>query len=115
MTVPLTLAAGQQTIRLTFTGSRQNLDWFEHRRRHGPDRPAGPTPQTIPFGPGNLVPGRVQAENFDKSGIGTANAAYSDTTTANQGNAYRTTEPVDIEYIAGISPTTSATSAPANG
>ena len=96
--VTLALDAGQQTIRLTFTGARQNIDWFEI----GAAPVVGPTPQTTPFGPGNLVPGRVQAENFDKSGTGTANAAYYDTTTANQGNAYRTTEPVDIEYIAGI-------------
>ena len=61
-----------------------------------------PTFQTTPYGPGNNVPGRVQAENFDKSGTGAANAAYSDTTLANEGGAYRTTEPVDIEYTAGI-------------
>ncbi len=107
VTVPLALGAGQQTIRLTFTGARQNLDWFEigagtvTTPTPTPIIP-GPTPQTVPFGPGNLVPGRVQAENFDKNGVGAANAAYSDTTSANQGNAYRTTEPVDIEYIAGI-------------
>ena len=29
VTVPLALDAGQQTIRLTFNGARQNFDWFE--------------------------------------------------------------------------------------
>ena len=38
---------------------------------------------------------------FGSPGTGTA-AAYSDTTLANEGGAYRPSEPVDIEYTAGI-------------
>jgi phosphatidylserine/phosphatidylglycerophosphate/cardiolipin synthase-like enzyme len=40
------------------------------------------------------LPGTIQAENFDKGGIG---VAYNDTTSSNQGGQYRTTEAVDIE------------------
>jgi phosphatidylserine/phosphatidylglycerophosphate/cardiolipin synthase-like enzyme len=40
------------------------------------------------------LPGTIQAENFDKGGSG---VAYNDTTSANQGGQYRTTEAVDIE------------------
>jgi hypothetical protein len=36
------------------------------------------------------------------SGSGAANAAYSDTTAINEGGAYRTNEPVDIEYTSSI-------------
>ena len=39
------------------------------------------------------VPGNIEAENFDKGGEG---VAYHDTTTANQGGEYRTSEGVDI-------------------
>ena len=60
------------------------------------------TPQTTPYGPDNTIPGRIEAENFDTSGTGAANASYSDTTLANEGGAYRTSESVDIEYTAGI-------------
>lgn len=59
-------------------------------------------PQTTPYGPGNTIPGRIEAENFDTNGIGVADASYSDTTLANEGGAYRTSESVDIEYTAGI-------------
>ena len=55
-----------------------------------------PLPQTS-FGNGGApwpVPGRIQAENFDTGGPG---IAYSDTTTANQGESYRMDEEVDIE------------------
>ncbi len=98
---PLTLTPGRHVVTLAFEGvERLNLDWLSLS--------AGPAPeptvttgasllQTVPFGPGNTVPGRVQAENFDRSG---ADAAYYDTTTANEGRAYRTSEPVDIEYTA---------------
>lgn len=48
-----------------------------------------------PFGgTARAVPGTIQAEDFDTGGEG---CAYSDTTTANQGNAYRTSEAVDIQ------------------
>ena len=50
VTVPLALGAGQQTIRLAFTGARQNIDWFEIGAGHDPGH-AGPTPQTTPYRP----------------------------------------------------------------
>lgn len=40
------------------------------------------------------IPGKIQAENYDLGGQG---VAFNETTTANQGNAYRTTEAVDVE------------------
>ncbi len=43
----------------------------------------------------------VIPQPFGSPGTGTA-AAYSDTTLANEGGAYRPSEPVDIEYTAGI-------------
>ena len=43
------------------------------------------------------LPATIQAENYDKGGEG---VAYHDTTAANQGGAYRTTEAVDVEPIA---------------
>ena len=39
VTVPLALDAGAQTIRLTFSGPRQNLDWFEIGAGTGLPRP----------------------------------------------------------------------------
>ena len=54
-----------------------------------------PTVTTSPYGPGNVIPGRVQVENYDRGG---QNVAYFDTTLANEGGAYRPSESVDIEY-----------------
>lgn len=48
--------------------------------------PYGGTPQTIP--------GIIEAEKYDLGGQG---IAYNETTTANQGGAFRTTEAVDVE------------------
>jgi len=99
---PLSLPAGRSVVTLAFEGvSRVNLDWL--KLTAGPvtttttTTTAAPEFQTVPYGPGNNIPGRVQAENFDNSGTG---PAYSDTTVVNEGGAYRNT-PVDIEYMAG--------------
>ncbi|HOT94988.1 MAG TPA: carbohydrate-binding protein, partial [Methanoregulaceae archaeon] len=54
-----------------------------------------PTVTSSPYGPGNVIPGRVQAEDYDRGG---QNVAYYDTTLANEGGAYRPSESVDIEY-----------------
>ena len=48
--------------------------------------PYGGTPQ--------VIPGVVEAEKYDLGGQG---VAYNETTTANQGGAFRTTESVDVE------------------
>jgi hypothetical protein len=114
---PVTIAAGDHRVTLAFEGiNRVNLDWL-NLSAGGTQTPTptatatatptgtvapSTTPQTTPFGPGNSIPGRVQAENFDRSGAGAANAAYFDTTALNEGGAYRPTEPVDIEYNAVI-------------
>jgi uncharacterized protein YegP (UPF0339 family) len=100
----LTIPAGRHVVTLAFEGiNRVNLDWLSLTAGPAPT-PTTPvttavTPQTTPFGPGNFIPGRVQAENFDRNGAG---PAYSDTTLANEGGAYRPTESVDLEYDAGI-------------
>ena len=96
---PICLPEGRHIVRLSFDDDQRiNLDWLNFVAGPAPQ----PTPITTPYGPGNIIPGRVQAENFDKSGSGAANAAYYDTTAANEGGSYRTSEPVDIEYTAGI-------------
>ena len=95
---PLTITPGRHVVTLAFEGvTRLNLDWLSLSAGPAPTPTSATLLQTVPFGPGNTVPGRVQAENFDRSG---ADAAYSDATTANEGRAYRTSEPVDIEYTA---------------
>ncbi len=103
---PITIPEGRHTVTLSFEGiNRINLDWLNLVAGTVPTTttPAPVvTPQTTPYGPGNNIPGRVQAENFDKSGTGAANAAYFDTTLVNEGGSYRVSEPVDIEYTAGI-------------
>ncbi len=44
------------------------------------------------------IPGKIEAENFDKPGTGLANKSYNDNDSENQGKAnYRTNEGVDIE------------------
>lgn len=47
-----------------------------------------------------IIPGIIQAENYDSGG---QSIAYSDNDTANQGGAYRTSEGVDITTVAGTS------------
>jgi|GEM_PF-1035951 len=104
-TTPIPLTAGRHVLKLSFEGiSRMNLDWLSLAAGTVPVTTTTPTTttvvpefQTVPYGPGNNIPGRVQAENFDNSGTG---PAYADTTAVNEGGAYRNT-PVDIEYMAG--------------
>lgn len=96
----LTIPAGRHVVTLAFEGiNRINLDWLSLTARPSPTETTTPAGGTVPFGPGNTIPGRVQAENFDASGSA---PAYMDTTSANEGGAYRPSEPVDIEYDAGI-------------
>ncbi len=61
-----------------------------------------PTPsvtQTPYLGETIAIPGRFEAENYDKGGQG---VSYSDTETANRGGEYRTTEGVDIETTTDV-------------
>lgn len=65
------------------------VDWVRVYQRNAP-LAQGPHP-----GPSRPnLPARIQAENFDTGGQG---VGYLDSTTANQGGAYRTGELVDIE------------------
>ena len=111
VTVPLALGAGTQTIRLTFSGPRQNLDWFEigtgtivTTTTVVPTTPQAGG-QTAYNGP-HALPGTVQAEDFDNGG---QNVAYYDSTVENKAKtnniayADRGNEYVDAETGNGIS------------
>ncbi len=114
VTVPLALSAGTQTIRLTFSGPRQNLDWFEIGAITGTTTTTAVTTtttttqsggQTAYNGP-HALPGTVQAEDFDNGG---QNVAYYDSTVENKAKtnniayAGRGNEYVDAETGNGIS------------
>ncbi len=117
VTVPLALDAGAQTIRLTFNGARQNLDWFEIGTGTAPSQTVTVAPtvtgsvtpqpggQAAYHGP-HVLPGTVQAEDFD---IGGQNVAYWDSTVENKAKtnnaayADRGNEYVDAETVGGIS------------
>jgi DNA-binding beta-propeller fold protein YncE len=59
--------------------------------------PGVPTPAPTPTGPYRtlVIPGRIEAEDYDLGGEG---VAYHDTTPGNAGGAYRNDD-VDIEYV----------------
>ena len=91
----VTLAAGPQSMRLVFdsavgSGAVGNVDAIQLTST------ALPPPPTAFGGSAARLPGRVEAENFDTGGDGTA---YHDTTSGNSGGAYRSTD-VDIESCA---------------
>jgi hypothetical protein len=94
----ITLAAGPQVWRVVFDnpsagGIIGNLNYL--RLTTG----STPPPALAPFGGTPVsLPGTIQAENFDEGGTG---VAYSDTTAANQGGQYRTTN-VDIETVSDV-------------
>lgn len=94
----VSLSAGSQVWRLVFDsagpgGAVGNLNYI--RLTTGGGTPVGPTPYG---GIAAALPGIIQAENFDDGGTG---VAYSDTTAANQGGQYRTTN-VDVETTADV-------------
>jgi len=83
------LRAGARRLRLAFdsngsTGGVANVNWLELTR------PTGSSPY---LGTAVILPGTIEAENFDEGG---ASVAYFDTTPGNRGGAYRQTD-VDIE------------------
>ena len=106
---PLDLSAGRHVVTIAFEGvGRINLDWMSFVAGAVPTAtptqvptttvtttvPTGtltvqPTVTSSPYGPGNVIPGRVQAEDYDRGG---QNVAYYDTTLANEGGAYRPSE-----------------------
>jgi subtilisin family serine protease len=87
VTVPLTLDAGAQTIRLMFDSAGFNVAAVAFA-------PAGGSGSGLaPFGgSARALPGVVAAADFDAGGEG---IAYHDTTSGNTGGAYRSTD-VDI-------------------
>jgi subtilisin family serine protease len=94
-TVPL--AAGPHVLRLVFdtngtTGWFGNVNWLRWTVPNGNPPPGPPTP--TPFGgTAAVIPGLIEAENFDDGGEG---VAYHDSTPGNSGGQYRQTD-VDIE------------------
>lgn len=90
--VPIALTAGTHTLRLTFSGDGQNLDWLEFGA--GGDSTPTPTPTTGPYRP-LTIPGRIETEDYNPGGEG---VAYHDTTRGNAGGAYRKDD-VDIEQF----------------
>jgi hypothetical protein len=57
-----------------------------------------PTPQTPFFGTNSVLPGTIQAENYDFGGEG---VAFHDTSASNQGGAGSRNDAVDIQSISG--------------
>ncbi|HYE98027.1 MAG TPA: carbohydrate-binding protein [Planctomycetota bacterium] len=90
----VSLSAGTQILRVVFeaagsSGSVGNLNWV---------RVVAPASTQAPYGGTAVVlPGTVQAENFDTGG---QNVAYYDATSDNRGGQYRPSEAVDIEACA---------------
>jgi subtilisin family serine protease len=83
------LAAGPQTWRIVMSangpsGGVGNLDFVSV---------TAASPPTAYHGAAAVLPGRLEAEDFDRGPAGTA---YSDTSAGNSGGAYRTTD-VDVE------------------
>ncbi len=95
VTVPIMLTAGKHTLRLTFSGDGQNLNWLDFAAEGATPTPT-PVPTTGPYKP-LVIPGRIEAEDYNLGGEG---IAYHDTTRGNSGGIYRRDD-VDIENIAG--------------
>jgi hypothetical protein len=87
VTLPVTLGAGTQLMTLQFDTGRMNL---EYTNVTSTSSSTGSSPYS---GTPLVLPGTIEAENFDNGGEG---VAYHDTTPGNSGGAYRGTD-VDIE------------------
>ncbi len=97
VSLPVTLPAGTHTLKLTFQGDGQNIDWiaFAAVATPTPTPPRVNPPSMMP----GTIPGMIQAEDFNSGGEG---VGYYDTTAGNSGGAYRQQEDVDIETGNGI-------------
>ena len=91
LTVPVTLNAGQQVMRLQVDAGSFNIDYFDIQPV-SPPPPPPPSGQTPFGGTPWALPGLIEAENYDVGGQG---VAYNDTTSGNAGNLYRNDD-VDI-------------------
>ncbi len=92
------LSAGPQIWRFVIDSAGTvvgNINYFRVSSGGG----GGPVTSTPYGGTPAPVPGTIQAENFDEGGAG---VAYSDTSVANQGGKYRTSDGVDIETTSDV-------------
>jgi endoglucanase Acf2 len=92
---PVTLAEGEQVIRVVIEAGDVNINYYEFTLG-GTTNPPPPPPPTnsVPFnGTPASIPGTIEVEDFDNGGEG---VAYHDADPANVGGIYRTTEGVDI-------------------
>ncbi len=94
----VTLSAGKHVLRLTTTGYH-NLCCMKFSASGTTPIPSTSTTTaapsvTVTAGAGAAIPGLIEAENYNTGGEG---VAYHDTTSTNEGGAYRTSEGVDIE------------------
>ncbi|MBO9699741.1 MAG: carbohydrate-binding protein [Sporocytophaga sp.] len=83
------LAAGLQTMKIVMDSAEFNLNYVEFKKTS-----SSPTVSSPYKGSPALIPGKIEAENFDLGGL---NIAYYDDTKDNKGGQYRTDEYVDIE------------------
>jgi len=96
----VTLAAGTQSMRVTFDSGAVNVNWFAVSSSSTTSSSSGSTSGSTtagassPFaGVATVIPGWVQAEDFDSGG---QSVAYYDNSPGNAGGVYRSTD-VDIQ------------------
>ena len=121
------LTAGTHVLRLAFDGNVAyeigNVESLQIRSTSTPTPTPTPTPIPTPTpaptstespfsGSPISLPGVIQADNFDTGGEG---IAYHDTTSGNQGAAYRINESVDIEVTSDVTPPGQTASSPGVG
>ncbi len=94
-TATLSLPAGTSSLKLRFVGDGQNLDNVVFTPVAVTTTPT--TIATTASPTGKTIPGTLEAEDYNTGGEG---VAYHDTTSTNQGGAYRS-DGVDIEAISG--------------
>ena len=83
------LTAGVQIMRIVMDSAEFNLNWVEFKKVSTP-----PVTESTPFhGTPAIIPGRIEAEDYDLGGL---NVAYYDDTPDNKGGQYRD-DYVDIE------------------
>ena len=90
----VTLSAGTQSMRLTFDSGGVNLNSFSISTGSTTSSTSSGSGTSSPFGGvAHLIPGWIQAEDFDNGGEG---VAYHDLSAGNAGGVYRATD-VDIQ------------------
>ena len=96
VTLPVTLSAGTQIMTLLFDTGGMNLRYTSVASTASAPAPPPPPPSGSYLGSPVVLPGTIEAENFDNGAEG---VAYHDTSAGNTGGAYRSTG-VDIEACA---------------